>query len=119
VWQFATMGRGTPAIIDAPKRLVVRGPYRYVRNPMYLGVLLVVLGWAAFFEAPWLLRYAAAGALLFHVFVLLVEEPVLHRKFGAEYDSYRRAVRRWWPGRPYPDGPNASARVPGTGGSVP
>ena len=58
VWDFATFGRGTPAPIDAPKRLVVRGLYRVTRNPMYVGVLTVILGWALFFRAPGLALYA-------------------------------------------------------------
>jgi protein-S-isoprenylcysteine O-methyltransferase Ste14 len=104
VWQFGTRGRGTPAPIDAPKHLVIQGPYRFVRNPMYLGVSLVVVGWAALFNAWWLVPYVAVFLLFAHTFVLLVEEPVLRRKFGEEYESYRRHVRRWWPGRPYQGG---------------
>jgi protein-S-isoprenylcysteine O-methyltransferase Ste14 len=101
VWHFAVTGGGTPAPIDAPKRLVVLGPYRYVRNPMYVAVLLVILGWALFFEAASLFWYTALVAIAFHTVVLLVEEPMLRRQFGAQYDDYRSAVRRWWPGRPY------------------
>ncbi len=99
LWDFAVTGRGTPAPIDPPRRLVVRGLYRHVRNPMYLGVLLVVAGWAILSWSGRVLAYGVAVALLFHLFVLLVEEPLLRRKFGGAYEAYRGMVRRWWPGR--------------------
>lgn len=98
VWGFARVGGGTPAPIDAPRRLVITGPYRRVRNPMYWGVLLILLGEAVFFESVPLLRYAAFFFLLFHGFVILVEEPSLRRRFGAEYERYCEAVNRWIPG---------------------
>ncbi len=98
LWEFAVTGRGTPAPIDPPKRLVVRGLYRYVRNPMYVGVLLVIAGWAVLFGFGAVLRYGAAVAVAFHLFVVLVEEPLLRRRFGEAYDAYCRAVRRWVPG---------------------
>src|SRR5574341_1279456 len=69
VWEFATRGRGTPLPIDAPKTLVVRGPYRVVRNPMYLGVLGVILGQAVWFEAAILVMYAALAGLVVNVFI--------------------------------------------------
>lgn len=97
LWDFATAGRGTPAPIDPPKHLVVRGLYRYVRNPMYLGVLLVVGGWAALSWSRSVLAYGIALALLFHLFVLLVEEPTLRRQFGSAYDAYCGRVGRWLP----------------------
>jgi protein-S-isoprenylcysteine O-methyltransferase Ste14 len=100
VWDFAVTGRGTPAPIDAPKVLVVKGLYRYVRNPMYVGVLLVLAGEALLFESQRLLVYLGAIALMFHCVVLLVEEPILSREFGAAYETYRRQVWRWWPRRP-------------------
>lgn len=99
VWQFAVHGRGTPAPIDAPKHLVVRGPYRFVRNPMYLAVLAAILGWSAWYGDPRLLVYAFAVAVGFHLFVLFYEEPHLGSLFGDEYDAYRAAVRRWLPRR--------------------
>lgn len=101
LWDFAVVGRGTPAPIDPPKQLVVRGLYRHVRNPMYLGVLLVVAGWAELFRSARLLEYGLAVALLFHCFVVLMEEPLLRRRFGPSYESYCRAVWRWLPGRAY------------------
>jgi protein-S-isoprenylcysteine O-methyltransferase Ste14 len=97
VWDFATFGRGTPAPIDAPKRLVIRGLYRYTRNPMYLGVLTVILGWTFFFGAGALALYWLLVGAGFHLFVVLYEEPHLHRVFGLEYDAYRAQVGRWIP----------------------
>jgi protein-S-isoprenylcysteine O-methyltransferase Ste14 len=115
VWDFASVGRGTPAPIDPPKVLVVRGLYRYVRNPIYLGVLLVLLGEAVFLESWALVRYAIAMFVIFHLFVVLYEEPSLRRKFGESYERYCRSVRRWIPGkiRTRPDeaaGPLRTAR---------
>jgi protein-S-isoprenylcysteine O-methyltransferase Ste14 len=98
VWDFATFGRGTPAPIDAPKELVVRGLYRYTRNPMYVGVLSTILGWAVLFEAPKLLLYALCVGLCFHLFVVLYEEPHLKKVFGDSYDEYHSRVNRWLPG---------------------
>jgi protein-S-isoprenylcysteine O-methyltransferase Ste14 len=99
---FALLGRGTPAPFDPPRRLVVRGPYRYVRNPMYIGAGLVLIGAAAYYESPRLVGYAAAFMLIAHLFVVLYEEPTLSRSFGREYDDYRRCVARWWPSRAQP-----------------
>jgi protein-S-isoprenylcysteine O-methyltransferase Ste14/HD superfamily phosphohydrolase YqeK len=100
LWDFATAGRGTPAPIAPPKELVVRGLYRTVRNPMYLGVLAIIAGWLALFPSRVLLEYAALVAGSFHAFVVLVEEPLLRRRFGAAYDVYCRKVARWWPRPP-------------------
>jgi len=99
VWDFAAFGRGTPAPIDAPKKLVVRGLYRFSRNPMYVGVLLVILGWAARFGSAALLLYAACVATAFDLFVRLYEEPHLERVFGDEYTAYKAQVGRWLPRR--------------------
>jgi protein-S-isoprenylcysteine O-methyltransferase Ste14 len=99
VWDFATFGRGTPAPIDAPKKLVVRGLYRYTRNPMYVGVLTVISGWAVLFQAGPLIVYAALVGTGFHLFVILYEERHLHQAFGPEYDAYRAQVGRWLPRR--------------------
>jgi len=96
-WDFATFGRGTPFPLDAPKRLVVRGLYRLVRNPMYCGVLLMILGQALWFRSVVTLWYALGAALLFHLFVILYEEPALERRFGDSYQEYRKAVPRWIP----------------------
>ena len=97
VWDFATFGRGTPLPIDAPRRLVVRGLYRWTRNPMYVGVLTVILGWAVWFRAPVLVAYAAGVWGMFHSFVVFYEEPHLRALFGADYEAYCRRVRRWVP----------------------
>ncbi len=101
LWHFAVYGRATPAPIDAPRVLVVRGLYRHVRNPMYVGVLTVIVGWCIVFGLRALWTYAAAVAVGFHVFVLIVEEPTLRRQFGAEYVRYCAHVRRWIPGPRY------------------
>jgi protein-S-isoprenylcysteine O-methyltransferase Ste14 len=101
IWEFGVRGHGTPAPIDPPRTLVVWGPYRYVRNPMYIAVALVVLGWVFFFQSPSLLAYLTVVLGFFQVFVLAIEEPSLYRLFGTDYEAYRRAVRRWLPGRPF------------------
>lgn len=97
VWDFATFGRGTPAPIDAPKRLVVRGLYHWTRNPMYVGVLCVILGQALWFVSGALLLYALGVAACFASFVRFYEEPTLRRLFGAEYGEYCQRVGRWLP----------------------
>jgi len=103
VWEFATFGRGTPAPTDAPRKLVVRGLYRYTRNPMYVGVLTVILGWALLFRAAELVLYALAVGTCFHLFIVAYEEPHLAGTFGSQYHAYRSQVARWLP-RP-PRGP--------------
>jgi protein-S-isoprenylcysteine O-methyltransferase Ste14 len=99
-WNFAAVGRGTPGPWDAPRRVVTRGPYRWVRNPIYLGALLVVLGEAGLFGSLRVLAYAGVMAVCFHLFVTGYEEPALRRRFGPGYLAYRRAVPRWIPRRP-------------------
>jgi protein-S-isoprenylcysteine O-methyltransferase Ste14 len=96
-WDFATFGGGTPLPLDAPKRLVARGLYRFVRNPMYVGVLLAILGQALCFGSVPTLWYALAIALFFHSFVVFYEEPALRRKFGESYAEYTKTVPRWIP----------------------
>jgi len=96
-WEFAFRGRGTPAPIDPPKVLVAEGLYRFVRNPMYLGALLILLGHVLWFQSLRLLVYVAALTALFHLFVVFYEEPLLRRKFGASYEEYCRRVPRWVP----------------------
>lgn len=100
-WDFVTRGRGIPAPLDHPRQLVVTGLYRYVRNPMYVGVLLVLLGEALFFQSARFLIYTMAWLLLVHVFVVLHEEPYLTDRFGDSYRHYRSRVRRWIPGQKY------------------
>ena len=97
---FAFEGTGTPAPFDAPRKVVVTGPYRYVRNPMYLGAMLIILGVALLLRSP-----SAAGVAVFfitlaHLFVLVYEEPVLGARFGESYSEYKRSVNRWLPRAP-------------------
>ena len=89
--------RGTPATFDPPKELVVGGPHRYVRNPMYVGIVSILAGEALLYEAGSILIYAAALALAFHLFVVVYEEPHLHGLFGDSYAAYLREVPRWIP----------------------
>lgn len=96
---FARVGRGTLAPVDAPRQLVVRGLYRYVRNPMYVGVLSILLGEAALFQSAPLIMYAVIWLLVVNLFVIFYEEPALRRQFGESYEHYRRSVGRWIPGR--------------------
>ena|SRR5688500_5584419 len=96
-WNFLTQGHGTPAPIDPPKELVAAGFYRYVRNPMYVGVLAVILGYFLWFGYWNLLVYAILVFLSFHTFVTYYEEPVLKRKFGTAYEDYLQNVPRWIP----------------------
>jgi len=99
IWDFGWTGHGTPAPVVPPKRLVVVGFYRYVRNPMYLGFatgwigLWIVLG----HPNPAVIAAVAAVALGVHLFVILYEEPTLRKKFGEDYEAYWRNVHRWWP----------------------
>jgi protein-S-isoprenylcysteine O-methyltransferase Ste14 len=96
-WDFATAGRGTPAPIDPPRELVARGLYRRVRNPMYIGIALLLLGEAIFFRSRALLFYAGAVVLFLHLFVVFYEEPALARKFAEAYARYCDSVPRWIP----------------------
>lgn len=97
VFGFIRMGRGTPAPFDAPRQLVIRGPYRFVRNPMYIGAATILAGVAIFYESSAIVIYAVAFLLVFHLFVVFYEEPVLRRKFGPDYIAYCHRVGRWWP----------------------
>ena len=97
LWLFATVGRGTPGLWDAPRRFVAVGPYRWVRNPIYIAALLVVVGEAWLFLSLPLFAYAGAIAVGCHAFVVYYEEPALRDLFGDEYDDYRRKVSRWIP----------------------
>jgi len=96
-WDFWRQGRGTPAPIDAPKVLVIRGLYRRVRNPMYIGVLFVLVGEAVLFASWAIAIYAWLAAAAFHLVVVLYEEPALRDKFGAAYEEYLKRVPRWIP----------------------
>jgi protein-S-isoprenylcysteine O-methyltransferase Ste14 len=94
---FATEGRGTLAPWNETKRLVVRGPYRYVRNPMISGVGAVLIGESALFGSQPLFVWAASFAFVNAIYIPLVEEPGLHRRFGEDYARYRANVPRWFP----------------------
>jgi len=96
VREFHVVGRGTLAPWAPPRRLVVTGPYRLSRNPMYVGVGLVLAGWAVAFRSAGLSTYATVVVLAFHVRVVFGEEPWLARTHGAEWEDYRRRVPRWW-----------------------
>lgn len=96
-WEFAVRGLGTPAPIAPTKFLVVSGLHRYVRNPMYVGVALFILGEAGLFRAALLAEYAVVMLLIAHLFVIFYEEPTLRRQFGESYEQYRRTVPRWIP----------------------
>jgi protein-S-isoprenylcysteine O-methyltransferase Ste14 len=95
---FVTFGRGTPLPLDPPRVLVIRGPYHYVRNPMYLGAGVALAGAALFYQSAALLAYAAAFLVIMQIFVVFYEEPTLRRTFGQDYVDYCDRVRRW---RPY------------------
>jgi protein-S-isoprenylcysteine O-methyltransferase Ste14 len=96
-WGFAMTGGGTPAPIAPTKILVVKGLHRYVRNPMYLGVALIIGGQAWLFHSPHIATYMVCMLLVAHLFVVFYEEPTLHKQFGTEYDRYRASVPRWIP----------------------
>jgi protein-S-isoprenylcysteine O-methyltransferase Ste14 len=96
---FALVGKGTPAPFDPPRRLVVRGPYRFVRNPMYLGAGLAMTGAALVYQSVALFAYVGVFMLVSHLFVVAYEEPTLRRTFGKDYEAYCGRVGRWWPKR--------------------
>ena len=97
VWDFVVFGRGTPSPIDAPKRLVIRGLYRYSRNPMYVGLLTLIAGWAILFGSVILVGYGLFLFIFFSVFIHFYEERHLSREFGDEYQTYKAQVGRWLP----------------------
>lgn len=102
LWLFATRGQGTPAPFDPPKRLVWRGLYKWVRNPMFLGVIGVVAGEALLFHSGHIFVYLICLICALHLLVLGYEEGALRRNFGAMYEDYRRTVPRWLPRKPKP-----------------
>jgi protein-S-isoprenylcysteine O-methyltransferase Ste14 len=95
--RFVLEGRGTPAPVAPPERLVIGGLYRYVRNPMYLAVLAAIAGQALVLGQPVLWLYGALVGAAVVSFVKLYEEPTLAARHGTQYDNYRREVRGWWP----------------------
>ena len=96
-WRFAWTGRGSPAPLLPPESLVVSGLYRFVRNPMYVAIVSMILGQALWLWRWELVSYAAVVLLTFHLFVMFYEEPALRTQFGASYIRYCRHVRRWIP----------------------
>jgi protein-S-isoprenylcysteine O-methyltransferase Ste14 len=105
VWRFGSAGQGTPMPLDPPRQFVAVGPYKYVRNPMYLGLAVALIGEALLF-ADWsranavrIGGYALVLMVITNLFVMFYEEPALRNRFGAEYEEYRRRVNRWWPKR--------------------
>ena len=101
--RFALDGLGTPAPIFPTRTLVIRGLYRYVRNPMYLAVVSIILGQGFLLGDRRLIVYGLLAWLATHLFVVLYEEPTLHRSYGADYDRYRATVPRWIPRWPSHD----------------
>ncbi len=100
LWSFRDLtfkGRGTPLPTDPPKELVITGPYRYVRNPIYVGVVLIYIGYFSWFGYWAILIYAVLAFIGAHSFVVLYEEPTLKGKFGASYEEYLKNVPRWVP----------------------
>jgi protein-S-isoprenylcysteine O-methyltransferase Ste14 len=96
-WGFALIGGGTPAPIAPTKVLVVKGLHRFVRNPMYIGVALVIAGQGWLFHSSAIAIYLGCFCAIVHIFVLSYEEPTLRKQFGEEYDRYRASVPRWIP----------------------
>lgn len=94
---FVWRGRGTPAPFDPPPEFVAAGPYRFVRNPMYLGGLGMLTGFALWHTSPAMLLFAGGVWLLVHLFVVYREEPGLERRFGDSYRRYRDRMNRWVP----------------------
>jgi protein-S-isoprenylcysteine O-methyltransferase Ste14 len=100
IWDFGHRGKGTLAPVDPPRFVVRSGLYRWVRNPMYVSVLVTLAGEAILFGSLRLAAWGAIVAITVHLFVVAYEEPTLRRQFGADYEAYCSAVRRWRPRRP-------------------
>jgi protein-S-isoprenylcysteine O-methyltransferase Ste14 len=96
VVRFGVEGQGTLAPIDPPTKLVQEGLYRYTRNPMYLGALVILIGEVVVFRSRALLWYAAIWFVAVNLFVVFYEEPTLRRRFGERYKAYCARTRRWW-----------------------
>jgi protein-S-isoprenylcysteine O-methyltransferase Ste14 len=94
---FVYVGKGTQAPFDPPRTLVIRGPYRALRNPMYAGATLALLGVALYYASAGLLGYSVLFWLATHLGVVLLEEPHLRRSFGSAYEEYCAQTGRWWP----------------------
>jgi protein-S-isoprenylcysteine O-methyltransferase Ste14 len=94
---FVTRGEGTPAPFDPPRKFVAAGPYKCVRNPMYIGAFVVLFGFGLYERSPAILLFTLPWLLLAHLFVIVYEEPHLRATFGMAYEAYCRSVRRWLP----------------------
>lgn len=94
-WVFINKGKGTPSPFDPPKKLVIVGLYRYVRNPMYIGIILIVLGEVILYSSLLLMLYLGMLLVIFHIGVVYYEEPRLKAEFGETYDKYLISVPRW------------------------
>jgi protein-S-isoprenylcysteine O-methyltransferase Ste14 len=106
---FATVGRGTPAPFDPPREFVATGPYRYVRNPMYLGAAAAILGTGLAVSSSSVVLLAGGFLLVLHAFVVFHEEPALERRFGEGYRQYLASVHRWRVSKPKQQGPHSFA----------
>lgn len=111
IGSFAVVGRGTLSAVDPPRHLVVRGLYHYVRNPMYVGIVTILLGEAGLFKSRVLLGYAAICFVVFNLFVIFYEEPALRHQFGTRYDDYCRSVSRWLPRKIAKPEPNLEKKI--------
>ncbi len=111
IWSFALVGRGTLAPFDETQRLIVVGLYRFVRNPMYVGVTLILLAEAGFFVSSALLLYTGLFFLLANVMIIFYEENRLRHKYGDDYKRYCEHVSRWIPGKPYESSRDRNSRV--------
>ena len=94
---FVIRGRGTPALFDPPREFVAAGPYRWMRNPMYIGGLTLLLGFGLANHSPGMVALAVVLTLMMHLFVTLFEEPGLKRRFGSSYERYLESTPRWIP----------------------
>jgi protein-S-isoprenylcysteine O-methyltransferase Ste14 len=92
---FIIKGKGTPAVFDPPTEFVAIGPYKYVRNPMYIGGFILLIGFGLYYSSSSILILSVILFLLFHLFVVFVEEPDLKKRFGESYLSYKKTVKRW------------------------
>lgn len=94
---FVARGQGTPAIFDPPRNFVVTGPYKFVRNPMYIGGSILLIGFGLYRQSLAILLYSVVICLLFHLYVVVIEEPGLESRFGQSYFAYKQSVNRWLP----------------------
>jgi protein-S-isoprenylcysteine O-methyltransferase Ste14 len=92
---YTRHGKSTPVPFTTPKKFVADGPYTFSRNPMYVGMMVVLIGEALLLQAPWLLIFTAALCLLFFLYVRFIEEPRLIQRFGSSYQTYMKHVPRW------------------------